>query len=49
MVVGKVKGVVWPWKRRGWLDWKDWRDEEGRVDVATKGSVDQPKFYTEED
>jgi Signal peptidase, peptidase S26 len=45
MIVGQVKGVVWPWRRRGWLRWTDWKEEEGRVEVAPKGSVKAPKHF----
>lgn len=30
LLVGKVKGVFWPWGKAGWIRWEDWRGS-GRV------------------
>lgn len=30
LLVGRVEAVVWPWARRGWVRWQDWRGS-GRV------------------
>ena len=38
LIVGKVKGVVWPWSKAGWIRWKDYRGNarvrEGVVDFS---------------
>ncbi len=28
LLVGKVKGVFWPWEKAGWIRWQDWRGSE---------------------
>ncbi len=34
LLVGKVKGVFWPWSKAGWIRWQDWRGS-GRVREAS--------------
>ena len=28
LVMGRVKAVVWPWGKAGWIRWEDWRGSE---------------------
>ena len=43
LIVGKVVGVIWPWRRRCWTRWQDWRGSP-RVLVG-KGKVEVVEFY----
>ena len=41
LIVGRIVGVVWPWRRRCWTRWEDWRGSprvlvgEGKMEVMT--------------
>jgi len=43
LIVGKVRGVVWPWRRRGWIRWQDWKGSER---VVQGGEVERVVVYT---
>lgn len=43
LVVGRAVGVVWPWERRGWVRWQDWRGD-GRVREGAR-KVERVEFY----
>lgn len=40
LIVGKVKGIYWPWSKAGWIRWQDWngsdRVREGRIEEEEK-------------
>jgi len=31
MIVGQVRGIVWPWSKVGRVSWRDWGGARGRV------------------
>ena len=46
LLIGKVEAVVWPWTRRGWIRWQDWRGCE-RVRVGGGRRVEVEVFGLE--
>ena len=43
LIIGRVEGVVWPWKKAGRLRWEDWKGNE-RVLVG-KGTVERIEIF----
>ena len=43
LIVGKIVMVVWPWRRRCWTRWQDWRGSP-RVLVG-QGKMEVVQFY----
>lgn len=43
LVVGRAVGVVWPWRRRGWIRWEDWRGSPRVKEGANK--VENYEFF----
>ena len=43
LIVGRVEGVVWPWRKAGRIRWEDWEGSD-RVLVG-KGTVEEYKFF----
>ena len=43
LIVGRIVGVVWPWRRMGWTRWEDWGGCE-RVGVG-EGRCEVVQFY----
>ena len=43
LIVGKIVWVVWPWRRRCWTSWQDWKGSP-RVLVG-EGTVEVVEFY----
>ena len=45
LIVGGAVGVVWPWRRRGWIRWQDWRGSERVVEGANK--LERVEFFSQ--
>jgi len=43
LIVGKAIGVVWPWERRGWIRWEDYRGSPRVMEGVNK--VEQWQFF----
>lgn len=43
LIVGRVEGVVWPWRKAGRIRWEDWKGSD-RVMVG-KGTVEEIQFF----
>lgn len=43
LIVGRVGGVVWPWRKAGRIPWEDWRGSD-RVLVG-QGTVVEYEFF----
>ena len=42
-LVGKVRGILWPWSKAGWIRWQDWRGS----DRVREGEVEERiEIYT---
>lgn len=45
LVVGKVMSVVWPWRKRGWIRWGDWRGSDRVVAGGGWGKVEKVEMF----
>ncbi len=43
LIVGRVEGVVWPWRKAGRIRWEDWKGND-RVLVG-KGTVERIEIF----